>query len=537
MVLLGASGDSAGPRLLLIKARVENPYGEACAPALGVMWLGAVARQAGWQVRAIDAWLEDEPEYAIQDALKAYPADVIGLSALTSEAKAMHRYARIAREHAPDALILAGGPHPSAYADETLENEAIDAVVMGEGEDTLRDILERVSQGRSFHDAPGTAVRRAGALWRNTPRPFIEDLDSLPMPAWDLTDPDAYARRRGQSLAGLRRYMPLMTSRGCPYRCTYCHDIQGKRFRAHSPEYVLRMIDQLEREHGVVNFDIIDDIFNFDSARMMDICDRVLQRPTRIGFTFPNGVRADRMKPEEAAKLSRAGCEYVAIAIESATGRVQKQIRKHLRFDKVLPVIETFTRHRVLTCGFFMIGFPSETEEDMLATIEFAARSRLHAAFFFVVTPFQGTELHEQTAAHSGDGVRDLTQLFVRQKVNLSAVPDARFRELRRRAYTRFYFDASRAVRTWQAFPRRKDLVELGLVMILRDTLGLSPGRVFEPLARMRGRLRRSLRYLRGGAPAITPGKLLTIARVGQDAPAPQRALTVVRDSPASAAG
>jgi radical SAM superfamily enzyme YgiQ (UPF0313 family) len=487
--LLGAGLAQAGgaPRLLLVKARIENHRGEASAPAQGTMYLGAVARQLGWDVRCIDSYLVDDPERALREALREFPAQVIGVSALTAESQSMHRLAAEARRAAPSAVVLVGGPHPSAEPEKTAADPAIDAAVLHEGERTLEDILRRVAQGVAWRDVPGLARRSDdGSVSRTPARPYIEDLDVLPMPAWDLTDVDAYATRRGMSLAGQRRYMAITTSRGCPYRCTYCHDIQGKSFRGHSPEYVLRMIDELRLRHDVHHFDITDDIFNFDAERMMTICDGLIARGPGIGFTCCNGVRADRLKVEQVDKMARAGCQYAALAIETVTPRLQKQIRKHLRFDKVLPIIDAFAERNVFTSGFFMVGFPSETEAELRATIDFAVGSKLHAAYFFVVTPFGGTELHEQVVSTMSEAATQLTGsgMYYRPTRNLSEVPDGRFYRLRRNAYLRFYLDPRRIARIFRAHPRRKNLLQYAATMLVRDALRFDPGRLLGKLAR-----------------------------------------------------
>jgi radical SAM superfamily enzyme YgiQ (UPF0313 family) len=486
-LLGGGRPNPGGRRLLLVKARIDANQGEASAPAQGPMALGAVARELGWDVRCLDAYLVSDPERALREALREFPAEVVGLSALTAESRCMHRLAAEARRAVPGAVILAGGAEPSAEPEKTAANPAIDAAVIGEGERTLIEILERIEQSAEWRDIDGLAARRDGAIRRTAPRAAIEYLDSLPMPAFDLTDIDAYAGRRGMSLAGQRRYMPITTSRGCPYRCTYCHDIQGKRFRSHSTEYVLRMIDELRARHNVHNYDITDDIFNFDADRMMAICDGLIARGPGVGFTCPNGVRADRLKLEQVDRMARAGCEHVALAIETATPRLQKQIRKHLRFDKVQPVIDAFTARNVFTSGFFMVGFPSETEPELRATIDFAVQSKLHAAYFFVVTPFGGTEMNEQIREMmSGGAEMDLegTGMFNRPKRNLSEVPDRRFYRIRRNGYLRFYLDPQRIVRIWRAHPRKRDLVQYSATMFVRDTLRLEPGRILGPLTK-----------------------------------------------------
>ncbi|MCC6216151.1 MAG: B12-binding domain-containing radical SAM protein [Polyangiaceae bacterium] len=523
--MLGLPTRDAGPdapKLLFVKARIEDHVGEASAPAQAPMLLGAVARQRGWEVRTVDAYLEADPAGAVAAALARFPATVVGMTALTAEYRSLHELARVARRARPSAVVLAGGAHASADPDDVLANEAIDAAVIGEGERTLEEVLDRVRAESPWRDAAGLAVRGPGGrVVRARPRPVIEELDSLPFPAWDLTDVDAYAKLRGMSLTGLRRYMPLTTSRGCPYRCTYCHDIQGKRFRAHSAEYVLRMIDELRARHGVHHFDLTDDIFNFDPERMLAICDGLIARGPGIGFTCPNGVRGDRLTVEQADRMARAGCEYVAIAIETATPRLQKQIKKNLRFDKVQPIIAAFTERNVFTAGFFMVGFPTETEAELRATIDYAVRSKLHAAFFFVVTPFAGTDLHEHVVEGMGRAAAELTGsgFYFRPVENLSQVPQPRFDALRREAYLRFYLDPRRMARIWRAYPRKLDLAEYASLMLVRDALRIDPGRVLGPLSRALTRAREALAPARQARAEAAPPRATRATAAAPTAP------------------
>ena len=469
-----------GHRLLLIKARIEDREGEGSAPPVGVMQLGATARAwSGWQVRTVDLFLERDEETAIREALKQYPAEVIGLSALTAESDSLYRAARFARQGAPDAVIVAGGPHASSYTQATLARPEIDGAVIGEGERTLQEILDCIAAGSPWNNVAGTAVKNGnGGIRLNPSRQFIENLDELPLPAWDLTDIDAYGRRRGMALVGRRRYLPLSLSRGCPYRCTYCHQMHGKKFRANSAEYALRLVDRAAEQYGVHHFDVIDDIFNLDPKRLQAICEGFIARPG-THYTLPNGIRADRLDGEQVRMMSRAGLEYVAIAVETASPRLQKMIRKNLQLEKVRIVIEQFARQRVMTSGFFMVGFPTETEEEMQTTIDFALKSSLHNVLFFVVSPFEGTELYEQVRRHESQKAMeprfDLKRVYLRQKVNLSKIPDRRFRWLRSKGYIRFFGNPRRLWRILRDHPRKRAIISGGWVVFFRDILHLNP--------------------------------------------------------------
>lgn len=440
------------------------------------MQLGATARAwSGWQVRALDLFLENDEETAIRDALREFPADVIGLSGLTAESDSLYRAARYARQGAPEAVIIAGGPHASSYTPETVARPEIDGVVIGEGERTLKEILDHISAGTPWENVAGTAVKNGiGDCRINPSREFIENLDELPLPAWDLTDIDAYGRRRGMSLIGRRRYIPISLSRGCPYRCTYCHQMHGKRFRANSAEYALKLVDAAVEQHGVHHFDVIDDIFNLDAERLQAICEGFIARPD-IHYTLPNGIRSDRLDADQVRLMSRAGLEYVAIAVETASPRLQKMIRKKLKLDKVRVVIEQFARQRVMTSGFFMVGFPTETEDEMRMTIDFALKSSLHNVLFFVVSPFEGTELYDQVHQHADEPRFDLKRVYVRQKVNLSEIPNRRFNWLRSKGYMRFFGNPKRIWRILRDHPRKKAIISGGWVIFFRDILHLNP--------------------------------------------------------------
>ncbi len=482
-MLLGkapAAHEENAHRLLLIKARIEDREGEGSAPAVGVMQLGATARAwSGWQVCALDLFLEKDEETAIRDALKQFPADVIGLSGLTAESDSLYRAAGYARQGAPEAVIIAGGPHASSYTRETVARPEIDGVVIGEGERTLQEILDRIVAGSPWNDVAGTAVKNGNGDCRiNSSRQFIENLDELPLPAWDLTDIDAFGRRRGMALVGRRPYLPISLSRGCPYRCTYCHQMHGKQFRANSAEYALKLVDTAVEQFGVHHFDIVDDIFNLDAERLQAICEGFIARPD-IHYTLPNGIRADRLSAEQVRLMSRAGLEYVAIAVETASPRLQKMIRKNLQLEKVRIVIEQFARQRVILSGFFMVGFPTETEEEMRMTIDFALKSSLHNVLFFVVSPYEGTELYQQVRQQerqqADENHFDLKRVYLRQKVNLSEIPDRRFKWLRSKGYIRFFGNPRRLWRIIRDHPRKRAIISGGWVVFFRDILHLNP--------------------------------------------------------------
>ncbi len=460
-------------KLLLIKATDGNYKHGFSSPPLGIMSIASIARErCGWDVRLLDTFLHEYPEKTILDLMTDWTPDVVGFSAFTAESINLHRYAKVVRKALPKAIILAGGPHPSQYPDETLENLAIDGAVIYEGDVTVEQILNSIAKGESWSEVKGIAVRgENGQVLKREAQTFIADLDTLPFPAWDLVDISAYAVRQGNTIFYNRRYMPMITSRGCPYHCTYCHESMGKQFRAHSSEYVLRMINALVDSFQVYHFDILDDIFNLNRKRMDEILDTLIEKGPSIRFAFPNALRADILTEEQIDKLCRAGCEYVALAVETASSRLQKHTKKNLNVDKVMESIKAFARQRVFTVGYFMLGFPTETEDEIKQTYDFAFRSPLHMAYFSTVSPFQGTELYEESKDSMACNARDLTANYIFQSSNLSEVPDKRFFRLKAIGYFRFYFNPLRFYRIYRDIPKRKLLWKCVMWILLMSFL------------------------------------------------------------------
>ena len=202
------------------------------------------------------------------------------------------------------------------------------------------------------------------------PGSSIPDLDSLPYPDYSLVDLEAFSNQYLTFSAKI--YQPhanILTTRGCAYRCMYCHHILGKKFRARSPENVLAEIRFLHERYGVTDFQIIDDIFNFDIDRAKTVCNLLIKSGLKLTLSFPNGVRGDIMDEELIDKMAEAGTKYVSYAVETASPRLQKLIRKNLDLDRVFRAIEYTAKAGIITRGFFMLGFPTETEAEALQSM------------------------------------------------------------------------------------------------------------------------------------------------------------------------
>ena len=463
---------SAPLRVLLIKSRSLASKVSGTTPPLGLMCLSSFLKQRrGASTRILDVKFARDPRAAVADAVRGFAPDLVGISGLTAEARLMHEAARLARQTRPGVPVIAGGPHATSDPADLLADPAFDAAVRGEGEETLLELADLVvGQGPGWADPArlagvrGIAYRPAPGEVALTPeRPTIADLDGLPWPDWDAVDLRRFWDRPSMATLGIRPYATIFTSRGCPYRCTYCHGLFGRKFRARSPESVVAEVAELFRRYGPLDLEILDDIANLDGPRLNAVFSGLLARGLHPRISFPNGIRADLLEPETVDLFCKVGAGEVSIAVETASPRLQRRIGKNLDLDRVRRSIDLLVDHGVFTRGFFMLGFPTETASEMLATIRFATRSRLHLALFFAVNPFKDTPIFADYASRGRQprGAATADYEYFGAPFNGSEVSDAMFRFLYRSAYYRFYLDPVRAARIlrdrpyWGDIPKR----------------------------------------------------------------------------------
>ena len=392
-------------RLLLIdiiRTTLEEVWPSA-EHSLGLMYLASCLKRRFQSNVTLRIWtlvsrhnrVHDEKE-ALLKQLKEFTPDLVGLRCLSIGKDSLRIAVETVKNWKRGCFVVVGGPHATDAPGDVLSNDAVDCVVIGEGEITLQELVERLLEGQSIAGIPGIAYRQGGEITQTGPRNPILELDSLPFPDYSLVDFGAFTNR--YLTFSSKIYKPhanLLTTRGCPFQCMYCHNIHGKKFRARSPENVLSEIRFLRDEYDIRDFQIIDDIFNLDMERAKLICDLIVKNQMNITLSFPNGVRGDMMDEELLEKMASAGTKFMSYAIETASPRLQRMIRKNLNLEKVFQAIEYTAKLGIITRGFFMLGFPTETEQEASQTIEFAKASSLCGATFFTVVYFPGTDLYK----------------------------------------------------------------------------------------------------------------------------------------------
>ncbi len=393
-------------KVLLIKSERLTETDRWVASPVGILYLAAAARRAGHDVDIFDARIARTEDVKPRlDALLAEKPDVIGLSAHSHQAKNTRMIGRYVRNHS-DAFIVAGGPLATVNTDYTLHNAPVSACVRGEGERTFTALLESLNTGSDWRRLPGLAYKAGDEIHITEDAEPIDPLDELPQPAWDLIDFGAYAKCLSVSLR-LGRRASIHTSRGCPYSCIYCQHYFGKKFRARSPKHVLEEIDMLYHRYGIRFLEIIDDVFNMDYARAVKILEAIRDDYPGMKISFPNAVRGDLLDEPFVKLLKQARCVFIPVSMESGSARIQGMIRKNLDMEKITKAAGYLNRYGIPAFTCFMVGFPTETREEMEQTFGLARRLDGLVPFFSMVTPYPGTKLWDIT--HPGETVNPET--------------------------------------------------------------------------------------------------------------------------------
>jgi radical SAM superfamily enzyme YgiQ (UPF0313 family) len=434
----------------------------AVVPPLGLMYLAGYLRgqcPGRYDLRILDPGVERVGVETVRRRVAEFGADVAGLSGLSADVPEMLAIAGALHRTLPALRIVFGGPCTVSDAERLACAPGVAAAVIGEGEETFRELLDALETGRDLAEVDGLVFWNGSEVVRTNRRAPIRELDSLPHPAWDLIDVAAYSDGPHNMTYGIYKkkpYMAIFTSRGCPFHCTYCHGIFGHEFRTRSPENVLAEIEALSRRHGVREFHFFDDSFNLDAPRAKRIMDLIVERGLNVALCFPNGVRGDTMDEELLVKMARAGTYFMAFAIETASPRLQKYLRKNTELDRLARNIAIANREGIMALGFFMLGFPGETPEELEQTTAFACGLDLVYAYFFAVVPFEGTELARQLRER-GDFAFEFDRRWTYHSMRpyYSQATGIDVTAYQRRAYLRFYSRPWRLARLFWLHPSK----------------------------------------------------------------------------------
>ena len=355
-------------------------------PPLGLLYVAASLEQAGWRVAVVDAPGEGLSAALVIERLRMLRPTVIGLSGLTPMRDRIARELDLVRPLCE--RVVLGGVHASRQREAALEEfPEVDALVIGEGERSAVELMRWWAGGAADDPPPGVMVR--GRPFREAEAP--RDLDALPWPARHLV---ASARYR-YAFQTRPTFTTMVTSRGCPFRCTFCdRTVGGERWRPRSADSVVDELEHLSRDLGIGSVCIFDDNFTLDRKRVEAICRGIRLR--KLDIEWKCEARVDALSPALAKTMAAAGCRTVALGVESASQASLDRLRKGQTVEQARAAIAACREAGIETVAYLLVGIPGESPATTLRTLRFARRVGLDFVQFSTLSPYEGTPLHEQ---------------------------------------------------------------------------------------------------------------------------------------------
>lgn len=437
-------------RKLKILLMRPDSHPDELIPPIGLGYLVTALRKRN-RVEVLDGIKEKLTLEKFAEILKNKKYDVIGISIFTFHVMRVREYINLIRKISPDAKIILGGPHPScAFANIFQFFPEIDWAFRGEAEVGFARLMDLLSKNKNISSEDLATV--PGLIWRidgrtvANERIFVDDLDQFGTPSWDVLRPDTYPLAPHGGFFKNFPIAPIIITRGCPFSCTYCagHLISGKKIRFRSVEGVIEEITMLYHQYGIREIHIEDDNFTFNRQFVVDFCRKLKENNLDISWTCPNGVRLDTLDEELLLIMKDAGLYSISVGVESGSERILKDMKKSLTKKVIKEKIALIKKCGLEVSGFFIIGYPTETINDIMETINFSLELDLKRAGFSLFKPFPGTEITRRLI-ESGE-LKEMSDEDWARFVLADAVyapkgfTREQMKELRKKALKRFYF-------------------------------------------------------------------------------------------------
>jgi anaerobic magnesium-protoporphyrin IX monomethyl ester cyclase len=381
------------PRTIKASTFPTGEFFSCTAPNMGLAYLAAVLEQKNHDVKIIDAQALGLDDEGLKKSLLNLEPEIIGVTATTTTIYDGFNVINIGKELYPRALTIMGGIHASCLPFETLQEcSQLDAVCIGESEETVVELTCALEKGiNELARVKGIAYRWDNKIRKTPPRISLPDLDVLPLPARHLLPMEHYA-----SGGHPHRTASIVSSRGCPFKCVFCATpfIAGRRYRARSAESILSEIEQIVSKYKMNSFEFVDDLFTLDNRRVEAICSGIIERGMKVRWSC--SARADTVNSRLLATMADAGCGCIFYGVESGSQRILDCIQKGESLMQIEEAVRCTREAGIQTWGFFILGFPEETREDLERTIRFACELDLDFAEFFIASAFPGSALYER---------------------------------------------------------------------------------------------------------------------------------------------
>ena len=395
------------------------------------------------KVTILDAEAYDLSHEETLEKVMTLKPDLLGITTTTPSFDVTSKLCSQIHEKLSALPIVLGGPHATGSPEECASTRGISAVVLGEGELTFLDIYDAVKDKRSLGNIPGICLRANGSVSFTDKRPLIKDLDVLPLPARDLLPMHLYFSPPTKSLSE-DRAANIISSRGCPFHCTYClSDMMWERkYRDRSPENVMDEIEHLINDYGVMEFNFNDDLFTANKKRLIKFCELLIERKLNTKWICMS--RADYIKPEILILMKKAGCGKIAMGLESGSEEVLKVMKKPIDLSRSIKAVREIKKAGIKVGVSFVIGHVGETAETIKETIHLAKECNPDTIAFFQASPYPGTEFYNMVkeAGYLRPGLKWADYAIVSNKistVDLPGLPAEQIHKWVKKAYRSFY--------------------------------------------------------------------------------------------------
>lgn len=360
-------------------------------PPLGLGYLASYAQKFGHKVLIIDALRDNLSNEQVVEKINAAGISAVGITCLSAFYNEVVELSKMLKAEGKKVFI--GGIHPTFMPKQTLIDTGADYVSLGEGEISLKKLLDA--------NFDGTGIQGIYNLENLPDKPIkgekVENLDDLPMPDWGQISPKSYPRTPHGAVTKNYPIGIIITTRGCPYGCKFCAspNFYDRKIRFRSPKNVVDEIEYLVKNHGVKEIHFEDDNFTLKRSHAYEVCKMIVDRKIKITFTCPNGIRADKVDKELLLMMKKAGCYCFAYGIESANPQILKNINKDEDIETIKKSIDIAADCGIDCVGFFIFGLPGETKQSIEQSINFALSSKLTRAQFMIFDVLPGCNLYD----------------------------------------------------------------------------------------------------------------------------------------------
>ena len=424
-------------------------------PPMSLCTMGSILREKGFDVRINDCPSEGINGEGLKDVLKEFQPDLLLFSSSTPSINFDATIPSLVKETLPDIKIGTFGIHAGALPDEVFRmSPNLDFILRGEPEYTAVELAEALKSGADLKAVNGLSYRLDGSVTHNTAREFFPDLDEIPFPAWDLVDLSKYTL----PFSG-RRFLMVMSSRGCPYDCTFCvaQSYYGKKIRKRSAKRIVDEIEYCIDKFGITDFFFWSESFTIVKKNIHQLCDEILNRDLKIKWVCNS--RVDSVDRPVLERMKEAGCWMISYGVESGDQGILDRAMKRITLEQIEDAVKLTREVCFQMAGHFVLGLPGETEETLRKTGEMSKRLDLDYAQFYCAAPWPGSRFYDE-ALSSGWLNTDNWDKFEQTTmvVDYPEVSGERIMELRDKMVRNFYF---RPKLIWKTFKKIKGWNEM----------------------------------------------------------------------------